>query len=465
MADSVIWTPKDSLLQTIQFQFVNIYPDTDADWIIGGAQDNGTLVNTDPLNDKKHFQVGSGDGAGCAITGFKKTGNNWVQKWYFTVSQGTLYRSNFNWVYDPNTNSLDLPNQNTFDDITPSGMGGNGQWLTLIVNDPDSNEHLYYNSKNRLFRTTTASTVTSSTWTEITGVKNTVPSTSNFSAMQISKRRNGIKYLFFGTDDGKVYRLDNASTAAATATPIDITPTSMIAGSYVAGVSINPRSPDTVMVVVSNYDASSTSTVKNIFWTGNATSANPVWQTLDGALEPVSVQSCAIVVQTSGVEYYVGTSVGLYSTTSVNGENTTWLNEGSGIMKRAIIRSLINRQKDNTLVVGTHGDGAFIAKIGNAVDIVDVITAIPPVTNDKHFISNVYPTISSNTVFYQIGNMFAVKKITVQLFADNGQLVYNNIAAYQNGEVGVTIYPKGTYVLLITSDDGRYRYIQKVVKL
>jgi hypothetical protein len=180
----------------------------------------------------------------------------------------------------------------------------------LFINDPDSTEHVYYNSKNKLYRTTSASTVTPSTWTELSGVGDNLPANHELSTMAVSKARNSVKYLYFGTDAGKVYRLDNASKAAVNAVPRDITPTNMTAGSYVAGISINPRNPDTVMAVVSNYDAGA-STINNIFWTGNATSAAPTWQVIDGALGPVSSQSCAIILKTTGVEYYVGTSVGL----------------------------------------------------------------------------------------------------------------------------------------------------------
>jgi hypothetical protein len=282
--------------------------------------------------------------------------------------------------------------------------------------------------------------------------------------MAISKRKNGVKYLYFGTNSGKVYRLDNANTAPATATPVDITPPSMTANSYVSGVSINPRNPDTVLVVVSNYDQGATP-VNNIFWTGNATSATPNWVVIDGALEPVSVQSCAIIVKNSGVEYYVGTSVGLYSATALNGNTTSWLQEGSGQMKTAIIRSIVNRQPDNTLIVGTHGDGAFLAQIGDAVTITDnILTGIPVVINDRNFIYNSYPTLSAGKIYYTIGNMFAVKKIIVQLIGINGQQVYYQESAYQNGSVDMKKYATGNYVLSISSDDGKYKYIQKIIK-
>lgn len=460
LADTVTWQPLNTNLQTFQFQFVNIHPDLDANFIIGGAQDNGTYINLNPPA-LDQVQIQGGDGASTAISQFSKSGNTWKQWWYNSISQGYIERDNLTWQNSNNNLSLSAF---TRDDITPTGLSNNGQWLTLFVNDPDSTEHLYYNNNNRLFRTRTASTVTASTWTELTGVSNTLTG-QVMSAMAISKGYNGVKYLYTGTKSGKVYRLNNANLTAATSTPVDITPSGMTADSYVSGVSINPRNPDTVLVTVSNYDATG-STVNNIFWTGNATSATPTWQVIDGALAPLSSQSCAIVLKTTGVEYYVGTSVGLYSATSIAGTNTQWFNEGSGMLKKAIVRSLVNRQKDNALVVGTHGNGAFYAAIGNAVNLDNnIVTGINnPVVNDQNFIRTVYPTLTNGRVYFTIGNRFSVRQISVEVYGINGQKVYAAQQGYQNGSVNLGTLARGAYVLQITSSDGKYKQVQKILK-
>lgn len=465
MADTVRWSPLNTSLQTLQYQFINInpIPEGNLDFIIGSAQDNGTLVNLNFQNSnqdtrEKHIPILSGDGASSAVGGFTKAGANWKQYWFASVTSGAVYR----YEVDLNTTAgqLDVAN---FDEITPTGLGGAGQWLTMFVNDPDSTEHVYYNNRDRLWRTKMASTVTPSTWTEITGVAATVPANNDFTAMAISKKRNNLKYLFFATQGGRVYRLDNANLAEPTATPVEITPPTMREGSYVAGIALNPRNADTAMVVVSNYDQGSV-VINNIFWSGNATSATPTWQILDGALGPVSSQSCAIVVTTAGVEYYVGTSVGLYSTTTLNGNNTQWLNEGGGMMKRAIIRSLVNRQRDNTLVVGTHGNGGFVAKIGNAVNL-DVATGInDPITNDSRFIASVYPTVTRNTVYYTTGNLFSIRRISVLVYSQKGQLVYKQEKEYNSGNINLTNLATGNYIVNIISSDGKYRHVQKIIK-
>lgn len=466
LADTVEWEPLVAGLQTVQYQTISISADADdRDYtVIGGTQDNGTLANEDPFNTNLHFQAGGGDGASSAVSNFVKTGNTWKQNYFVSVVQGTVYRLGLTYQYNPTTNQLRFVS-NTQDNITPSDLEAeSGQWLTLLVNDPDSSEHLYYNSNNEIYRTTKASTVTSTGWTKLTAVGTTVPSDEYFTSMAISKKINNNKYLFFGTDNGHIYRLQNPNTAPANTKPVAITPPDMLEGTYVSGIAVNPRNPDTVLAVVSNYDAPNIE-VPNIFWTGNATSATPTWRVLDGALASMSTQSCEIVVKTTGVEYYVGTSVGLYSTTAINDNSTQWFNEGSGILKTAIVRALKNRQQDNIMVVGTHGNGAFITNIGSPVVISDVVTGIDePITNDKLFIKQVLPTVTTNAVQYRIGNLFTVKKISVRVFNLKGQLVFQESRAYQNGMVDLTPLARGQYILSIYSDDKKYRHIQKLIR-
>lgn len=462
MADTVRWTPLVQGLQTTHFQHISISPEPGLLMVMGGTQDNGTLVNENPLTSQEHFQIGGGDGASSAISSFTRNGNTWKQNFFVSTVQGTIFRVGFTFNYNSTNNSLTYVS-NTYDNITPTALGGEGQWLTLLYNDPDSSEFLFYNSKNKLYRTTGASTVTASSWTELTGISSTIPADDNFTVMDISKSVNGsTKYMFVGTDGGKIYRLANPTFGAPTAMPTNITPSGMLANSYVAGIAINPRNADTVMAVVSNYDAGTTN-VPNIFWTGNATSANPTWQILDGALAPLSSQSCEIVVKTTGVEYYVGTSVGLFSTLAVNGNNTQWVREGSGLMRMAIIRSLRNRQRDNIMAVGTHGNGTFITNIGNAVNL-NVVTSVNPVVNDSRFIVSAYPTLTRNTLYYTTGSMLSVKKLQIQLVSAGGQTVQRKVTSYVSGSLDVSNMAPGSYILVIDSDDGKYRFVQKIVK-
>jgi hypothetical protein len=230
----------------------------------------------------------------------------------------------------------------------------------------------------------------------------------------------------------------------------------MSPGSVVSDIAVNPRNQDTMMVIVSNYN------VNSIFWTGNATAPAPTWQVVEGNLSLPSVRSCAVVAKNSGVEYYVGTSSGLFSTTSVNGAGTVWAREIGGPMTTAIVNSLAYRWQDNVMVVGTHGNGMFAAYIGDAVTLPTGVN--DPIRNDKNFIQKAFPTLASNQITFQIGNMFSIRKIRVQVTNMAGQLVYDRETGYQNGTVDLSLMSKGTYILSVTSNDRKYQFVQKFFK-
>jgi hypothetical protein len=133
---------------------------------------------------------------------------------------------------------------------------------------------------------------------------------------------------------------------------------------YISSVAVNPRNDDTVMVTYSSYGVSS------IWWTGNANSAAPVWSAIEGNISLPSVRASAIVAKSTGIEYYVGTSVGLYSTTAISGGTTVWAQEGPADIGNAVVTSLALRVNDNTMAIGTHGYGMWKTSIGSPIPVI-----------------------------------------------------------------------------------------------
>jgi len=68
---------------------------------------------------------------------------------------------------------------------------------------------------------------------------------------------------------------------------------------------------------------------------------------------------------------------GIYSTTQLNGSSTLWKLEASDILGNAIVESVTSRKSDGTILIGTHGRGAFVGKVdnGTGVDIHSVLAA------------------------------------------------------------------------------------------
>ncbi|MBD0377434.1 MAG: T9SS type A sorting domain-containing protein, partial [Flavisolibacter sp.] len=114
-------------------------------------------------------------------------------------------------------------------------------------------------------------------------------------------------------------------------------------------------------------------------------------------------------------------------------------------------------------LLGTHGNGMYYTFLGTPNFTPNGVTG-DTVVNDKNFIKAVYPTISNNSVQYTIGNIFTIKKMSVQVANLLGQIVSSKETGYQSGEVNITNLATGHYFLIITSDDRKYRHIQRFIK-
>lgn len=444
-ASTITWNNLNSLYQTFQYYHVAIDPTINSLVFSGGAQDNSTTYRDaktllgPALPDPNDHYVGilGGDGGMSALSA--STGSQ--QFLYASAQNGIVAR------YDLGGPTADIQ-------IDPSAAP-EGEFVTYYHLDQENTEIMYYVADDRLWRTTSASTVTPTTgWTEMTGIASTL--TGNIFSLATSRGNynSASSYLFIGTEDAKIYRVQDPRNAAASVTPVNITPPAITAGSLVREIAVNPRNPDTVLAVISNYNAISA------FWTGNALSASPTWQAVEGNLSTASFRSCAIVATTSGVEYYVGTSIGLFSTTTINNSSTTWQLEGPAMMQGAIVNDLVLRIADNTLLVGTHGNGMFYSVIGN------VPTSVPDVVvNDNRFINTVFPTIVPNRdIYFRTGGITGVKTINIRVTNLTGQVVLQRTQAYQNGTVSFGPLATGSYVLEIISDNRKYKHVQQFVK-
>ena len=485
-ASTVSWTHLNNY-QTLQYYRITIDPETGANNFAGGAQDNGTQFRDKtgvlglPQNDSNnHRRVIGGDGSSVGIS--KK--NNGVQYLYGGVQLGSIRRGQIQASLGISTFAAEIrPNG-----LTPSISGSTtefGEFVTNFKLNPDNTEDLFYVNFNRLFRTTNASTVTSSGWTELTGVSSAVNpgnptggTNIGIRAMAFSRGNYGTSHaMYFGTTDGKIFRLDDPRNVAATATPINITPSTInISGLNIQDIAVNPNNDNEIIAVVTNYGrtvGSALNNVTSILWTDNAKSATPTWRDAEGNLGAgfISARSCMIVVKKDAsnnptTEYYVGTAGGLFAvenlgTTLTGGGSPNWQREGATILNFAVINSLAYRPEDNVMVIGTHGNGLFYTHLGTP----NLVTGINnPVLNDKNFIRKIYPTLTDDIIEYRIGNKTDVKKVSIQLYNTQGQELYRLETTYHDGNIHINKFAKGAYILSIYSDNKKYRHIQKIIR-
>ncbi|MDZ7414218.1 MAG: T9SS type A sorting domain-containing protein, partial [candidate division KSB1 bacterium] len=57
--------------------------------------------------------------------------------------------------------------------------------------------------------------------------------------------------------------------------------------------------------------------------------------------------------------YFAGTSVGLFSTTKLDGMSTVWEQEAAEVIGNVVVDMIDVRQSDGFIAVGTHGNGVY----------------------------------------------------------------------------------------------------------
>ncbi len=318
------WTSLNNNYVTFQYYHIGIDPTLSSQLAIGGAQDNGT---TETLSGTTHSPVGSGDGVavGIAADGTR----------YYGSQNGTIRREGTN--------------------IRPSGATAS-LFVTYFFLDPDNTEYLYYAAGGDLYRTTSASTVApGSGWTLLTGVGGAT--TGNIYSLATSRgdgysASDANRKLYVGTNGGQVLRLDDPAFAGAATAPVDITPGAASVG-VVSSIAVNPNDDNEILVTYSNYN------IPSVFHTTNANVATPTWTQVEGGLSLPSFRSASILEE-NGVTYYlVGTSVGLYCTSTLNGGSTVWSRVGPNDIGYAVVSGLALRPGENVLLAGSHGNGMF----------------------------------------------------------------------------------------------------------
>jgi hypothetical protein len=412
--------------QTLQYYHVAIDPETGKNNFLGGAQDNWSWYRDASLNfgirpaDRPdindHVGLYGGDGVAVDIANI----NSGQQLIYFGSQTGTIYRDE---VLDyANYRGASIKPKVT--ELISDGNGGYGNFVTYFKLSNSNSEVLFYANYYNLFRTTSASTVDSTKWTKMTGVALV---TDQGGSTPVSIRTVDFSWgpyktthaMYYGTSNGKIYRLNDYANADALAMPVEISPAGLTGN--VIDIAVNPNDDNEIMAVVSNYN------VNSIWWTYNAKSATPSWSNAEGNLTTPSIRSCVIAPKLeNGVpvtEYYVGTSVGLFTTASIGktlgaGGSVVWSREGASA------------------------------------------TAI---LNDKNFIK-VFPTVSRGTYQYGQGSLTGIKSMQVQVYNMWGQPVFSQSVNYGSGTIPLGNLAAGNYVIQITSDNKKYQTIQKVIK-
>lgn len=353
-AGTVRWTTLNNDYQTYQYYHVGMDPQAGTDFVIGGAQDNGTTLGgaadlTGVVSSTEMLDFFGGDGAAVAIgrTG-TATGPASLPdlQLYFTVQNGGFF------AFRSGTS-----------DIQPAGTS-NSIFVTYFYLDPDTNT-MYYADGATIYRTLEAQNVTAA------GVMGSTANWANIGSLSTAQNIRSMastrgtytvnSFTLIGGQNGGVFKHINPRNTNLN-TAVNITPAgaSTVANSVVSGVAIHPTNPDIGMVVYSNYG------INNIYVTSNLTDASPTWTLAERNLSSHSIRSAAIAEVDGVITYFVGTARGLYSST--NPITTDWILEAPDQIGLAVVSSLVYRPSDAVLLIGTHGNGMYQVNLDSCPD-------------------------------------------------------------------------------------------------
>ncbi len=180
--------------------------------------------------------------------------------------------------------------------------------------------------------------------------------------------------LYFGGSlggDPVLYTWENANTSDINSINGRYLTEIPYTGIWLNDIAINPTDGDELILVYSNY---------NINGLYHSTDGGDSFVSIEGNLGTnddlsnqgftgPSLRAAEIGYDENGKKYFVATSIGLYSTSILDGSNTQWTLE-TDLLGNIVIEDLDYRAADSALAVGTHGRGLFMGVTSNKAPII-----------------------------------------------------------------------------------------------
>lgn len=310
-----------------QFYSGAISQSSSPEYILGGAQDNGTqFFNNAVTGINGTTRVFGGDGTQCFID---KDGS------YMLVTY--LYNRILR---------FDLPYNAGVYTIIESDKNS-GDFLNAMALD-DNFDIVYSNGGDHLARYTDITT-SSPVRTNITDAL-----LIDITAIKVSPFTLSSSKVIAGTRTGKVVKIENANTASQTITDIS---SSSFLGS-VSSVEFG-ASENEIMVTFYNFGVES-------IWYTNDGGTN--WSNKEGDFPDINVR-CILMNPLNTNEVIVGSELGVWNTTNFRDSSPNWHQSYNG-MSNVAVTSLNLRTIDNTVLASSFGRGMFTSKFtGNTLTV------------------------------------------------------------------------------------------------
>lgn len=344
----VIWESLNNGYITSQFYTLAVDEFDGANPLaMGGMQDNSTYItfSGDPNVDWQN--IGGGDGAFCDFS-------------YNSIFASSQFANIFRYDLSGEVAELDF--------LAPPGTGtdDNASENYLFVNpfevDPVNPHILYVGARDKVYYSNDVRQHNSEDDYMVLA-ENELRGRGFTTALAASVEPRDVLYIAtYNPNNGAPAVFRVADTQAPT-TAVNVTGNNFpMGGGYINCLTVDPQDANHVFAVFSNYG------VQSIFESNNGgQSWTPIGGNLeenpDGSGDGPAVNWLTIMPNGSSPIYYVGTSVGLFSTQELNGNSTQWEQEGLNSIGNAVVDMVKVNASDGHLVAATHGNGVFDARV------------------------------------------------------------------------------------------------------
>lgn len=454
-ASAVAWQPLNNGYLTSMFYTVAIDHATPGnDVIIAGAQDNGSWFTNNAVPTSPWVQPRGGDGSYCAIADGRTN-------YYFSIQNAKMMKA-----------TLDGAGAITsFARIDPIGLK-NPEFINPYTLDPNNNNYMYLAGGKYLWRNDDLSGIPmvgnwdsiSTNWVQFV---DSVPLNGSI-ITAVTACKTPANRVYYGTDNKRVYRVDNANVG--TPTPVDITSTTsgvIFPGGYVSCIAVDPLDGNKIIVTFSNYGSYS------VFYSQNG---GTTWMKVGGNLETSAISSpsvrwASILHVADGVVYLLATSTGLYATDTliaagaVAGSGTVWVQQGTSTIGNSVCDMIETRPSDGLVVVATHASGIYSTNITSVNDIVTV-KDIAASKTDLQLTNYPNPVADNTTIEFTLNTK---ANVNLQIWDAYGRLLETLInEPMQEGKHSIGFNKKnlksGIYYYSLTADKKRKTNKMVIVK-
>ncbi|MEJ7622557.1 MAG: carboxypeptidase regulatory-like domain-containing protein [Pyrinomonadaceae bacterium] len=323
------WTSlNNSTFSATQFMSLAVHP-TDANFTIGGTQDNGTHYYDSAGN---WLRVDGGDGGFASIDqNAVNTANVRMYHAYFTrggsqVGYVTRAASTGSWL-----------TRGCFGSSPNHGIGCDPTILFYapLEQGPGAPNSVYFGS-DRLYRS--ADSGTTHTVVSQAPIQANVP----ISAIGISPQDDNVRIV--GLSNGALWGTTTGSAVMTDMDPLNQVPSP----GFIGRIAIDPQNSDTAYVTLANFG------VNGVYRSTNLSAAQPTWTGVSSGLPQVPV-SAFVIDPANPTNLYAGTDIGVYA--SFN-SGTIWAPLGTGLPRVAVFDMAI-QPTSRTLRIATHGRGIW----------------------------------------------------------------------------------------------------------